>query len=98
VDNLMSLYGWQVNARIYATVPTLFYKIDTSECRLRGSILVTFPENNGNALEKKIVEENHGRLCSPIKVAIITEISSKSYHVYPLIKKFIYPFIYPFIR
>lgn len=30
IDNLTSLYGWQVNARIYATVRALFYKIDTS--------------------------------------------------------------------
>jgi len=82
MDNLMS-----VNARIYATVPTLFYKIDTNEYQLRGSILATFPANNGNAFEKKIVEENHERLCSLIKVAIITKISSKSYHDYPLIKK-----------
>lgn len=30
VDNLVSLYGWQVNVRIYATVRALFYKIDIS--------------------------------------------------------------------
>jgi len=82
----MSLYGWQVNVRIYATVFTLFYKIDTSECRLRDSILATFPANNGNALEKKIIEESEC-LCSPIKVPITTELFSKLYHDYPLIKK-----------
>lgn len=30
VDSLVSVYGWQVNARIYATVRALSYKIDTS--------------------------------------------------------------------